>query len=291
MERKDNRYLVEIPVRDERGAVVERVQAISFRGLLALAHEDGLSETETEILQFPTRENRSTTIVRARVRTKRGTFIGIGDANPENVSPEVALHVIRCAETRALARALRIALSIGDVSDVEILSRASVTVSERRPPPPIAPRLPSRGSVRPAHEPATSDDGARERDPREERDSSTPDERASHRTHIERFEKSFRGRDRAPTEAGPNGGRLAMSAEQRKYLFRLVYSIVPSKDLALERVLTALGVERLEYATRAHAARAIDSLKEEIAHSESRRHTNGNGTGNGKAPENGASHD
>jgi len=42
-----------------------------------------------------------------------------------------------------------------------------------------------------------------------------------------------RARDRSPTEAGPNGSRLAMSAEQRKYLFRLAYAVVPSKDLAL----------------------------------------------------------
>ena len=77
-----------------------------------------------------------------------------------------------------------------------------------------------------------------------------------------------------------------MSAEQRKYLFRLVYSVVPSKDLALERVLTALGVQRLEHATRSDAARAIDSLKEQIAARDVPRHTNGNG----KASENGASH-
>jgi NAD-dependent DNA ligase len=76
-----------------------------------------------------------------------------------------------------------------------------------------------------------------------------------------------------------------MSSEQRKYLFRLVYSVVPSKDLALERVLTALGVQRLEHATRSDAARAIDSLKEEVAARGAGRRLNGHGNGS----ENGAS--
>ena len=286
MERKDNPHRVEIPIRDEHGNVVERVQAVSFRGLLALAHEDGLTETDTSVLQFPTRENRYTTIVHAKVRTKRGTFSGIGDANSDNVSPEVAVHAIRCAETRALARALRVALSIGDVSDVEIVSQASAGPPERRPPAPAVPQLPSRGAFKPPREAAPHANSEPER-PSREPERGARDERP-HRQHIERFEQSFRGRDRTPADAGPNGARLAMSAEQRKYVFRLVYSLVPSKDLALERVLTALGVERLEHATRADAARAIDSLKEEIAHSESRRQANGHG--NSKAPESGASH-
>lgn len=288
MERKDNRYLVEIPVRDERGTIVERVQAVSFRGLLALAHEDGLSETKTEVVQFPNRENACTTVVVATVRTKRGTFSGIGDANPENVGSEVRVHAIRCAETRALARALRVALSIGEVSDVEVVSRASAATTERHPPPPVVPRLPDTAHVRPSirgrHEDVPHD--SNHDDTRNGSSSAPKDAGQSHRRHIERFEQSFRGRDRAPAEAGPNGSRLAMSAEQRKYLFRLVYLVVPSKDLALERVLTALGVQRLEHATRSDAARAIDSLKEEIAARGVPRHTNGNG----KASENGAGH-
>jgi hypothetical protein len=96
--------------------------------------------------------------------------------------------------------------------------------------------------------------------------------------------KPFRGRDDNPTAA--RGDERAMSTEQRKFLFRLVYGLGFKKEAAEQKVLQALGVERLEWATRSMASRGIDALKEEMEH---RPGANGsNGSHNGRA--NGAHH-
>src|SRR5262245_19340143 len=83
---------------------------ILFAGLLHMAHGDGLSRVTTTIVQLPTDENGHTSIFRAEVETKRGTFTGTGDANPTNVAPNMRQVAIRLAETRAIARALRFAV-------------------------------------------------------------------------------------------------------------------------------------------------------------------------------------
>jgi hypothetical protein len=83
----------------------------------------------------------------------------------------------------------------------------------------------------------------------------------------------FHGRDTRPTEARQGDAR-AMSDSQRKLLFRLAFSL-GDRDGALDRVLEALGVGRLEWATRAHASKAIDALEAEAARRPSDRPTNG----------------
>jgi len=94
----------------------------TYKGLLAKAHDEGLRTVSTEILQFPSADNGNTCIVRATVQTEKGTFQGIGDANPDNVKRMVVSHSIRMAETRAKSRAFRDAVNVGVVSEDELKS-------------------------------------------------------------------------------------------------------------------------------------------------------------------------
>ena len=107
-------------IRDRSGRVVGQKQVALYKGLLAKAHEDGLSKITTRLAQVPTDENARTAIATAEVVTAKGTFEAIGDASPENVPPHILPHLIRMAETRAKARALRDAVNIGIVSFEEL---------------------------------------------------------------------------------------------------------------------------------------------------------------------------
>lgn len=87
---------------------------VLYVGLLYEAHARGLKCVETELLQIPNAENENTAIVKAVVEMEDGkTFSGIGDASPKNVGKMIQPHLIRMAETRAKARALRDAINVG----------------------------------------------------------------------------------------------------------------------------------------------------------------------------------
>jgi hypothetical protein len=69
-----------------------------------------------------------------------------------------------------------------------------------------------------------------------------------------------------------------MSDAQKKLLFRLCFELGATRENVREHVLKALGVERLEWATRLDASRAIDALKRETGDSARRTAApNGNG--------------
>jgi hypothetical protein len=55
------------------------------------------------------------------------------------------------------------------------------------------------------------------------------------------------------------GEKRAMTDMQRKALFRIAYDL-GDRESALSRILEALGVERLEWATKAQASKAIEKL-------------------------------
>jgi len=105
------------------GRFVQRIgdrDFVRFEGLLDLAHRQGLQAVETELIPAPAEVNGQVAICRAVVTTERGTFSGIGDACRGNVNPRIVPHIIRMSETRAVARALRLACNIGMCSVEEL---------------------------------------------------------------------------------------------------------------------------------------------------------------------------
>jgi len=109
-----------IEIKDRSGRVVGTKEVVTYQGLLSKAHDEGLQRIATRLVQVPTDDNGRTAIAKALVETKKGRFEGIGDATPENVNAFIVPHLIRMAETRAKARALRDAVNIGVVSFEEL---------------------------------------------------------------------------------------------------------------------------------------------------------------------------
>ncbi|MBO9540091.1 hypothetical protein J7643_05810 [bacterium] len=87
---------------------------VTYEGLLNEAHQRGLKAIRTKLVQLPAAENGHLAVVTAEVELEDGkVFGGIGDASSANVGPAIAKHLVRMAETRAKARALRDAVNIG----------------------------------------------------------------------------------------------------------------------------------------------------------------------------------
>jgi hypothetical protein len=119
-QKTQNHLITQIAVKDKNGKVIGYVEVVKYAGLLSKAHTEGLKRIETELIQIPAKENSMTAIARAVIETSKGVFTGIGDANPENVNTKIIPHLIRMAETRAKARALRDAVNIGVVALEEL---------------------------------------------------------------------------------------------------------------------------------------------------------------------------
>lgn len=86
---------------------------VLYAGLLDEAHSQGLKSIRTSLIQVPGPENGTVAICFAEVITDKGTYTGIGDASPDNVARMMVPHIIRMAETRAKARALRDSINVG----------------------------------------------------------------------------------------------------------------------------------------------------------------------------------
>ncbi len=87
---------------------------VLYAGLLDAAHTAGLQSITTRLVQAPAADNDYTAIVHAAVTLSGDrVFNGLGDANATNVGRFIAPHIIRMAETRAKARALRDAINVG----------------------------------------------------------------------------------------------------------------------------------------------------------------------------------
>ena len=122
-------------VRDEFMITRQGKQYVLFAGLLDEAHQKGLSSIDTELVQVPTEENGRVAVVKARVEMEDGrTFSGIGDASPGNVGPNIGPHIIRMAETRAKARALRDAVNVGATALEELSDGDDIPPASYLPP-------------------------------------------------------------------------------------------------------------------------------------------------------------
>jgi hypothetical protein len=90
---------------------------VLYAGLLDLAHQQGLKSIRTELIQVPNEANNRVAICTAVVTLEKEgqerVFTGIGDAAPNNVAPAMQTCLIRMAETRSKARALRDAVNVG----------------------------------------------------------------------------------------------------------------------------------------------------------------------------------
>jgi hypothetical protein len=128
-------------VRDEFMITRQGKQYVLYQGLLDEAHTRGLRGIDTELVQVPTAENGNVALVKAVVEMEAvdgsegsRTFSGIGDASPENVGRNIVPHIIRMAETRAKARALRDAVNVGATA-LEELSDGDEAPPAAYPPP------------------------------------------------------------------------------------------------------------------------------------------------------------
>ena len=102
---------------DEDTMVLDNDDFVTYEGLVKAAHEDGLRTVWTEAVQIQDDPADGPTVFRAMVATDRGVFFAYGDASEENTNSMTRNAIIRVAETRAKARALRDAVAAGTAAE------------------------------------------------------------------------------------------------------------------------------------------------------------------------------
>lgn len=139
-------------IRPEFGVERHGRRFVLLAGVLDLAHARGLEAIETELLQVPDERNGHLAIVKATVRLAGGrVFTAHGDASPQNVNRGMEAMVVRLAEARAIARALRLAtnIAVATLEEAEEETPAGRPTGSRptpvvRPPAPARPSPPGR---------------------------------------------------------------------------------------------------------------------------------------------------
>ncbi|MFZ5480081.1 MAG: hypothetical protein ACOZNI_25170 [Myxococcota bacterium] len=239
-----------IKVKDANGRVIEEKEVATYAGVLAKAHEEGLSSIETKLLQVPGPDNGYVAIVEAKATTSRGTFSGIGDAHEGNVPRKIAPHLIRMAETRAKARCLKDAVNIGTVSLEELGSLQDDAVDATPAP---APQPVRRDNVRPL--PVRPPPSPRSPPPGPEARQSAGREQPPGR------EVFPRGNTREPER--PPARPQPMTENQRRLLYRMLAEQGFEGEAATDALLRAAEVNDLREITKDDASALIDAWKRE----------------------------
>lgn len=249
--------VTKIPIKNKAGQVVGHKDVVTYRGLLAKAHDEQLKAIETNVVQLPTKDNRMTAVFLAKVSTSKGMFTGVGDANPDNVNSQIVPHLIRMAETRAKARALRDAVNIGVVCLEELGGELghdglyddnSIEDSEA-----LTHKLPDKGN-------------SEDREAKTSTASQTPQTTAQGRETAVATRQAEASRATAqpePKPATPNRGPEPMSENQRRYLFRLMAKRNILGEDAKSYLCRALNVRAIKDASKAAASVLIDRLVQE----------------------------
>jgi len=223
-----NQLIKTIEIKDRNGNVVGTKDVVTYPGLLSKAHEEGLTEIQTSLVQIPTEANGMVAIAKAVVVTEKGHFEGIGDADPTNVTSFVVPHIIRMSETRAKARALRDAVNIGIVSFEELEGDADLTTEAAGAESPVRP-----APVTPIRRTRTNGGAG--------------------------GSNGAMRRDAVPARRSASAPDL-MTDAQRRYLFRLLAGQGLEADAAHEHLLEQFRVDSLGRVTKAAATRLIESI-------------------------------
>ncbi len=223
MSRPDNPLIRRIPIKNRSGEVVGEIEVVAYRGLLEMVHRDGLRSLRTTLLQVPSKENGETAIVLAKIKTGKGTFTGIGDANPGNVNARIAPHIIRMAETRAEARAMRKAVNIGVVALEELMDDVDTEGTRDGTMQPVGD---TRRPTAPANDNASDESAAP---------------------------------SASPPRRPPSGSKA--TDEQRRYVFRLLSERGIEGDAIKAYLEKELGTAMVVDASKSAVSALIDRLK------------------------------
>jgi len=98
---------------------IQGKEFVKYEGLLDLFHKNGGQSITTELVSKKLGEE-TFFIFKATVSGERGLYEGYGDACKGNVNPKIVKHMMRMAETRAKARALRDYNNIGIAAAEEL---------------------------------------------------------------------------------------------------------------------------------------------------------------------------